>query len=158
MEGTINDIKIILTNERIAYLATSNGKYSDNAVIAFVCDDELNIFFGSFSDTLKCKNIDINPYVAVAVSTLQIHGLARKITYGSEEYNNKLVVYNKKFPQYAHVFEKENNELYVIEPLIVWNYNPSKGEMYRDKIIFSQNYYDDLKPYEAPIVFEERKK
>jgi len=158
MNELVCKFKKILDCEKIAYIATTNNKYVDNSTICFSCDENLNIYFGSYSDTLKCKNIEGNPHVAIAVSTLQIHGVVRKIFYGSEEYKNKIKNYNLKFPQYAHVFEKEHNELYEIKPLVIWNYNPSKGEMNRDKVIFDMEYYKKLSPYEAPKEFKNRKK
>lgn len=145
-----NTIKKILEKEKLAYIATSYDNFVDNSVICCSNDNDLNLYFGSYSDTLKCRNIDANPIVAIAVSTLQIHGNARIITHGSEEYIEKIKIYNAKFPQYAHVFNKENNELYEIKPLVIWNYNPSKGEMHRDKLIFDNDYFNRIESYEPP--------
>jgi len=156
----VNDLfesfKKILGGEKLACIATSNGIFVDNSVICYAFDDELNLYFGSYSDTLKCRNIQLNPFAAVAVSTLQIHGTVRMIEHGSEEYKLKIRIYNKRFPQYAHVFNKENNELYEVKPLVIWNYDPSKGEMHRDKIIFNNDYYSKINAYEPPEVFRNR--
>lgn len=157
MKELLHSVKKILRKEKLAYIATTNNQYVDCSTLCFAIDEDINIYFGSYSDTLKCRNIDVNPYVAISVSTLQIHGVARMITHESEEYNNKITFYNDRFPQYAHVFTKENNELYEVKPLVVWNYNPKAGEMNRDVMIFDQDYYDSLRPYIPPKEFNYRK-
>ncbi|MDF2985148.1 MAG: Pyridoxamine 5-phosphate oxidase [Eubacterium sp.] len=140
-------IKGILEKEKLLSLATSNEKYPDNSVVCFAYDDNLHLFFGSYSDTLKCRNISDNPYVAVTAGTLQIHGIAVVVPYGSTAYNAKRLIYDKRFPQYTSVFEKLNNELYEITPLAIWNYNPSLGEMHRDEFIYDEDYYNSISPY-----------
>ena len=79
-------IKKILEKEKLAYIATSFDNNVDNSVICYSNDSDLNLYFGSYSDTLKCRNIVRNPIVAIAVATLQIHGNARIVEHGSEEY------------------------------------------------------------------------
>lgn len=157
MKEIYDTVKNILIHETLAYLATSYKNYTDNSTVAYWADESFNIFYGSYSDTLKCKNIHNNPYVGLVISTLQIHGVARKIEHNSEEYNLKIQGYNEKFPQYAHVFNNENNELYIIKPLVIWNYNSTKGEMYRDKIIFDESYFGQLGAYEPPLFYNQRK-
>ena len=140
-------VKNILEREKLFYLATTNSKYADSSAVCFAYDEDLHLYFGSYSDTLKCRNIAQNPYVAISVGTLQIHGIARIVTYKSDEYKRKREIYDKRFPQYASVFEKVNNELYEINPLVIWNYNPSLGEMNRDELIIDQEYYESISPY-----------
>jgi uncharacterized protein YhbP (UPF0306 family) len=140
-------IERILEREKLLCLATTNNKYPDNSVVCFAYDENLNLYFGSYSDTLKCRNISVNPYVALTVGTLQFHGTTRIIPYGSLEYKNKRAIYDKRFPQYVSVFEKINNELYEIKPLVIWNYNTSLGEMNRDEMIFDMDYYKSISPY-----------
>ncbi len=147
MELKTETIKKVLEKEKLLYLGTTNGKYPDNSAVCFAYDDDLHLYFGSYSDTLKCRNIAQNPYVAVTCGTLQIHGIARAVPYGSEEYTEKRAVYDKRFPQYATVFEKEANELYEILPLVIWHYNPSLGEMHRDEFILDRTYYKEIEPY-----------
>jgi general stress protein 26 len=147
MELGIEKIKNILEKEKLIYVGTTNGKYPDSSVVCFAYDENINLYFGSYSDTLKCRNISQIPYVAVSVGTLQIHGIAKIIQYGSEEYINKRVVYDKRFPQYKSIFEKTNNELYEISPLVIWDYNPSLGEMNRDELIIDLDYYKSIFPY-----------
>lgn len=137
----------ILERERLLYVATSNQLYPDNSAVCFAYDENLHMYFGSYSDTLKCRNIAKNPYVAVCAGTLQIHGTARIVPYGSEEYKNKRAVYDKRFPQYKSVFERVDNELYEILPLVIWNYNTSLGEMNRDELILDLAYYQSISPY-----------
>ena len=153
--NTIDKISIlrILNKGKLAYIATTNGKFVDNAIVCYANND-LKIYFGCYSDTLKGKNIARIPYVALAISTLQIHGKARIIEYKSKEYRMKLKYYKERHPQYVNVFHKMNNELYEVEPLVVWSYNPKKGEMNRDVYILDQNYYNKLKPYEAKASYE----
>ena len=86
----------------------------------------LTIYFGSFTDTLKGRFIEKNSQVAM------------------------------KFPFYKSFFEYENNELYKVQPLIIWHYDHHKGMMYRDKIIVDENYYKILQPYEPPAKFKHR--
>ncbi len=148
MELNAEKIISILEKEKLLFLGTTNNKYPDNSAVCFAYDENLHLYFGSYSDTLKCKNIANNPHVAIAVGTLQIHGTAKIVPYGSEEYIGKRAIYDKRFPQYVSVFQKVNNELYEIIPLVIWNYNPSLGEMNRDKLIFDLEYYKSIFPYE----------
>ncbi len=93
---------------------------------------------------LKCRNISQNPYVAITVGRLQIHGIAKIVPYESEEYKSKRTIYDQRFPQYKSIFEKIDNELYEIYPLVIWNYNPSLGEMNRDELIIDLEYYKSI--------------
>lgn len=147
MELSSDKIVSILEKENLSYLGTTGGEFPDNSAVCFAYDENLHLYFGSYSDTLKCKNISQNPYVAVAIGTLQIHGTAKIVQYGSEEYRMKRAIYDKRFPQYASVFEKINNELYEISPLVIWNYNPSLGEMNRDELIIDLEYDKKISPY-----------
>ena len=56
-------------------------------------------------------------------------------------------IYDDRFPKYKNLFELKDNELYKITPLVIWNYNPDKGEMYRDTIVFDKKYYDSIDVY-----------
>lgn len=147
MELNSENIINILEKEKLLYLGTTNSRYPDNSAVCFAYDENLHLYFGSYSDTLKCKNVSQNPYVAICVGTLQIHGIAKIVSYGSEEYKSKRTIYDKRFPQYVSVFEKVNNELYEIRPLVIWNYNPSLGEMNRDELILDLEYYKSISPY-----------
>ena len=147
MKLDLNTINNILEKEKLLYLATTNSKQPDNSVVCFAYDENLHLYFGSYSDTLKCRNIAKNPYVAISVGTLQIHGIAKIVPYGSKEYKNRRKIYDDRFPQYVSVFEKADNELYEIKPLVIWNYNPSLGEMNRDELIIDLDYYKSISPY-----------
>lgn len=140
-------IKSIIEKEKLLYLATTNCNHPDNSAVCFAYDENLHLYFGSYSDTLKCRNISQNPYVAISVGTMQIHGIAKVVPYGCEEYKLKREIYDKRFPQYVSVFEKIDNELYEILPLVIWNYNPSFGEMNRDVLIIDMKYYKSISPY-----------
>lgn len=147
MALSIEKIKSILAKETLLSLATTAKKAPDNSIVCFAYDEGLHLYFGSYSDTLKCKNIEENPYVAIAVKTIQIHGKAKIVPHGSKEYEIKSAIYAKRFPQYVSVFEKEMNELYEITPLVIWNYNSAEGEMHRDELILDTNYYNSISVY-----------
>ncbi|MBU3146872.1 pyridoxamine 5'-phosphate oxidase family protein [Clostridium sp. CF012] len=147
MKVNLDTINKILEREKLLYLATSNEIYPDNSAVCFAYDEDLHLYFGSYSDTLKCRNIAENPFVAISVGTLQIHGIAKIVPYSSTEYKNKRKIYDKRFPQYVSVFQKNSNELYEINPLAIWNYNPSLGEMNRDELIIDLEYYQSISPY-----------
>jgi uncharacterized protein YhbP (UPF0306 family) len=149
MKLKINTINNILKREKLLYLSTTNSKYPDNSVVCFAYDENLHLYFGSYSDTLKCRNIAENPYVAISVGTLQIHGIAKIVPYGSTDYKNRRKIYDERFPQYASVFKKIDNELYEINPLVIWNYNPSMEEMNRDELIIDLEYYQSISPYKS---------
>lgn len=147
MELDFGTVLNLLEKEKLLYLATTNKIYPDNSAVCFAYDQDLHLYFGSYSDTLKCRNLAENPHVAVCSGTLQIHGITRLIPYGSEAYKCKREIYDRRFPQYASVFEMINNELYEITPLVIWRYNPSLGEMNRDELILEPGYYNSIAPY-----------
>jgi hypothetical protein len=143
-----NKVLKILKKEKLAYIATTNGRFVDNAVVCY-SSIQYHIYFGCYEDTLKGWNIKENPNIALAIGALQIHGTARKIEYKSSEYNEMIKSYGEKWPKYLPVFDIENNQLYEIKSKVIWLYNPSKGEMNRDVLIFDESYYKELKPYES---------
>ncbi len=146
----------ILSANRMCYIATTGNNFVDNAMVAYYAEGFF-LFFGSFSDTLKCKNIHTNPNVAVCIDNLQFHGKAEIIEHKCSDYKDIVEKYIKKFPQYKFYFELEDNELYRIVPQVIWLYDSSKGTMHRDMIVFDNDYYNKLKPYEAPVEFRKRK-
>ena len=86
------------------------------------------------------------------MGTLQIHGIASLVEYGTPEYNKGRENYDKRFPQYTEVFECVDNELYMIKPLVIWNYNPALGEeMYREMLVFDENYLNQIEVYHPHI-------
>ncbi|EMS69617.1 pyridoxamine 5'-phosphate oxidase family protein [Ruminiclostridium cellobioparum] len=147
MELDFGTVINILEKEKLLYLATTNKIYPDNSAVCFAHDQDLHLYFGSYSDTLKCRNLAENPHVAVCAGVLQIHGIARLVPYGSHEYIHKREIYDRRFPKYTAVFEKKNNELYEITPLVIWRYNTSLGEMNRDELILDTGYYKSISPY-----------
>ena len=151
----IEEILSLLQKQTLMSIGTQGINGPDNSIVCFAFDEQCNLYFGSYSDTLKCKNVSINPIVAITIGTLQIHGHASIVPYGTIDYQNGRAIYDSRFPQYKEVFEFENNELYKIEPLVIWNYNPSKGEMHRDSVIFDQRYYDTIDVYK-PHHYEKR--
>ncbi len=148
-------ISAILESQRMCYLATANHSFVDNAMIAFY-PEGFELFFGSFSDTLKCRNIVENPQVAICVGQLQIHGIAHLIAAESPEYHQYVSKYLTRFPNYRFYFELQNNEFYRINPLVIWLYDSSKGTMHREKLVLDQDYYYRLQPYETPEQFHKK--
>ncbi|WP_178842433.1 hypothetical protein [uncultured Treponema sp.] len=150
------DVCKLLSSQKLLSLGTAGEKFLDNSIVCFSYDENCNLYFGSYSDTLKCKNIARNCYVAVTVGTLQIHGKAGIVEYGTEAYKIARSNYDRRFPKYAELFEKKGNELYVIKPLVIWNYNPSAGgEMYRDTLVLDKDYIKQIEVY-TPHKYEER--
>ena len=150
-----SQIITILEGQRMCYLATTNQSFVDNAMVAYYSEG-FDLYFGSFRDTLKCRNIDENPHVAIGVGKLQIHGSAQLIAAESPEHQEYVAKYLTKFPNYQFYFELQNNELYRIKPLVIWLYDSSKGTMHRDRLIIDQDYYHQLQPYETPEKFQKK--
>lgn len=142
-----NIVLQLLSKQKLMSLATSGKDYPDNSIVCFAYDDNCNLYFGSYSDTLKCKNISHNKVVAITVGTLQIHGEANIVDYGTDEYKIGRAIYDKRFPQYQEIFERENNELYIVRPYVIWNYNPAVREMHRDTLVFKEEYYNEIEVY-----------
>ncbi|WP_294353096.1 pyridoxamine 5'-phosphate oxidase family protein [uncultured Clostridium sp.] len=154
----IQEITNILEKQMLMSLGTYGNKYPDNSIVCFAYNDKAELFFGSYSDTLKCKNIRDNKVVAITIGTLQIHGEAKIVPYGTDEYFKGRQIYDSRFPQYKEMFEQENNELYIIKPYVIWNYNPSKGgEMYRDSLVLNQKYIEEIDIYK-PHKYKPRQK
>lgn len=147
MKLNIDTVKLILEKEKLLSLGTTNKMYPDNSVVCFAYDEDLHLYFGSYSDTLKGRNIASNPYVAITIGSLQIHGIAKIIPYGSKEYKIKREIYDKRYPEYKALFELVNNELYEVSPITIWNYNSCLGEMNRDELIIDRDYYKSIDPY-----------
>lgn len=146
----------LLSQQKLLSLGTAGREFPDNSIVCFSYDKECNLYFGSYSDTLKCKNIAHNSNVAITVGTLQIHGKASIVEYGTKEYRIGRENYDSRFPQYADMFERVGNELYIVKPLVIWNYNPSAGgEMYRETLVFDENYISQIEVY-SPHEYEKR--
>lgn len=153
---TKEDICKLLSSQKLISLGTAGKEFPDNSIVCFSYDEDCNLYFGSYSDTLKCKNIAHNSNVAITVGTLQIHGKASIVEYGTEEYKIGRANYDSRFPQYAEIFEKVGNELYIIRPLVIWNYNPAiGGEMYRETLVFDEDYISQIEVY-SPHKYEKR--
>ncbi len=143
----------ILKTQKLMSIGTKGENFPDNSVVCFAYDVNCNLYFGSYSDTLKCKNISKCSYVAITTGTLQIHGMASIMEYGTMNYSNARKIYDKRFPQYKEMFELKDNELYIVKPLVVWNYNPKNGQMIRDVKIFDEDYYKSIDVYN-PHLYE----
>jgi general stress protein 26 len=155
MESLEDKIQNLFAEKKICYIASTNNSFVDNAMVAYYSEG-FTIYFGSFNNTLKCRNILANPHVAICIENIQIHGLARHIESSSEVYQVYKEKYISKFPSYEFYFGLEENELYKVEPLVIWHYDSKKGIMHRDKIVIDQQYYEALEPYEAPLKINRR--
>lgn len=129
---------------------------SMNAVVAFYSED-FRIYFGTFADTCKARDIMKNNVVAITVGPLQYHGKARILEENTEESNVYRRKYVSKFPQYDFYFDLENNVFFEITPLVIWLYDSSKGLMHRDKLVFDSKYYEKGDFYSPPKEFKKKK-
>lgn len=155
MESLEITIQTKLAGKKMCCIASFNNTFVDNAMVAYYSEG-FTIYFGSFQDTLKCRNISVNPHVALCIDNIQIHGLARRIEHSSKEYKEYKQKYLAKFPHYDFYFNLAGNEFYKVVPLVVWYYDSAKGIMHREKIIIDQQYYKELKPYETPLQINPR--
>lgn len=107
---TREDVCGILGTQKLMSIGTMGRDYPDNSVVCFSFDNDCNLYFGSYSDTLKCKNIAYNNHVAITTGTLQIHGIAGAVEYGSKAYKAGRENYDRRFSKYTELFEREGNE------------------------------------------------
>lgn len=79
-----------------------------------------------------------------------LHFFDIQLLYRKIEY---LFLENCIHPQLSYNLD---NELYIIKPLVIWNYNPSLGgEMYREMRVFDDNYLNEIEVY-YPHAYEKR--
>ncbi|WP_195428454.1 hypothetical protein [Clostridium sp. D46t1_190503_E9] len=142
-EYIINTLK----KKKLCSIATFNGVFIDNAVV-FYLSQNFNIYFGAYNYTTKCKFINVNKLVALTIGNIQIHGRCVKIGKNSLEYEKIKAEYLEKFPYYGEYLRDKNNYLYKVTPLVLWMYDNRKSGMNREKIIFNEEYYKRIKPYD----------
>ena len=84
-----NKFLSFLKQQKLAVIATSSPSKPtpESALIAFVEDDELCLYFQTGRHTRKAANLRINPYVSLVIGlqlddkvTMQYEGVATKIT------------------------------------------------------------------------------
>lgn len=156
MESLRNKILSILSKEKTCSIATYSDGVLDNAVVNFYSED-FKIYFGTFVDTRKAKNIVKNNIVAITIGPIQYHGKARILEDSTEEYNLYRRKYAEKFPNLDFYFDLEGNVFFEIGPLVIWLYDSSKGLMHRDKLVFDSNYYKVGNFYSPPSMFKRKK-
>ena len=152
MDQVKGKIENALKEKSFCSIATSSNRDVDNAVVAFYSEN-LNLYFGTYNDTLKSRYVKTNSQVAICIENIQIHGMAHLIEDDSEEYKKYFEKYLLKFPDYKFFYEIEH-EFYRVDPLVIWFYN---GYMSRDKIIIDENYYQRIKPYETHLHFNKKR-
>lgn len=138
------DILKIFKRNKECSIATFNKHYVCNSVVSDY-NDGLNLYFGTFDDSMKGKNIEINNICAITINSLQMHGIITKLDKNSFEYKMQIDSYLRKFPYYRDFFCHDNNYLYKINPLIFLIYNYRKGERYKEEFVIDYKYYDELK-------------
>jgi hypothetical protein len=133
----------LIANESLASLAACDGERLDNAVVC-VASEGLRLYFGAFSTTLKASLMIARPIVALTIGPIQYHGAARIIRRGTDEYGSARAIYDRKFPQYAELFESAGNALFEVRPLALWLYETSSGALSRPVLIKDETYFSSL--------------
>ena len=145
----------IYGEEKLATLATMGPGGPDGVVfvdasVIFVAPWGFNLLFGSFNDTGKARNIAWNPDVALTLGTLQIRARARMISQETDEYTEGRKIYDVRFPQFADWFDREGNELYLLETRAIWRYAPEHGMMARELLELEDGFAKRIGAYESP--------
>lgn len=144
----------ILIKKKYCSLATSDLKDVNNAMVGYYSED-LDLYFGSLNNTLKCRHILVNPQVAVCIDNVQIHGIANLLEKDTAMYKKYAKKYLEKFPYDKFYFEMENMNFYKIEPLVLWWFDLS-GIYQREKLVIDNDYYQNLNPFENPQSINKR--
>lgn len=141
----------LLRNKDIMVLATSsNDRVTARSVSYIVLNS--SIYFQTDKTFLKCKQIIINPNVALCIDNIQIEGSAKIKGHPFDEENRAFVeefrkVHNGSFNAYSHM---ENEVVIEIEPISItlWKYEEGKPLRdfldLRDKRAYRE-YYDNCK-------------
>ena len=104
----------------------------ESAVVAFSETDNLELIFGSFSDTRKNKNLQNNNRVSFVISdnniTVQYEGLAKELS-GSEAIKAREIHLFKNPSSKKYAFD-EKQRFFKVTPTWIrysdFNYNPKK--------------------------------
>lgn len=156
MESLTDKILSILSKEKTCSIATYSDGVLDNTIVNFYSED-FKIYFGTFADTRKAKNIVKNNVVAMTIGPIQYHGKASILEDSTDQYNLYRRKYVEKFPNLDFYFDLEGNVFFEARPLVIWLYDSSKGLMYRDKLVFDSNYYKAGDFYSPPSMFKRKK-
>jgi uncharacterized protein YhbP (UPF0306 family) len=99
----------IIESSTYLSLGTTDGKEPWVNAVFFASDEDLNLYFTSYNDSVHCQNILKNPHVAVAIfdshiipgsgraQGVQIKGMCQRVR-GDELLQAIEVVYKKRFP------------------------------------------------------------
>lgn len=139
MESVKSKVLKVLDSRKMCYVATQGRGFVDNAMVAY-WSEGFNLYFGSYADTLKNRNLNANPSIAVCVENVQIHGIAEKLERGSREFWQYVDKYCEKFPTYRFYFEHSTNEYFRVKPLVIWIYDVTSEGVKREKIVFDEAY------------------
>ncbi|MDP3176303.1 MAG: hypothetical protein Q8M76_00280 [Spirochaetaceae bacterium] len=133
----------LIEKESLASVAACDGRRLDNAVIC-VANDGLYLYFGGLTTTLKGRLMLARSTVALTIGSMQYHGSARVLPHGSDDYLRARATYDRKFPQYAKLFELEDNELFELRPLALWLYDGVNGVLNRPFLVKDEGYFRSL--------------
>lgn len=141
----------LLRNKDIMVLATSSSDRVTARSVSYIVLNS-SIYLQTDKTFLKCKQIIINPNVALCIDNIQIEGSAKIKGHPFDEENRAFVeefrkVHNGSFNAYSHM---ENEVVIEIEPISItlWKYEEGKPLRdfldLRDKRAYRE-YYDNSK-------------
>jgi len=127
-ETFCKEAETILSNANSIVLATAYAAKVTARTMSHV-NDGLEIMFQTGQNSEKALQMQKNPYVALAVSNLQIEALATMLGHPLNDCNIHFVnLYKQKFPKYFQLYSGSEHEvLFVCKPLKVTLYKYIDG-------------------------------
>jgi uncharacterized pyridoxamine 5'-phosphate oxidase family protein len=124
-----------LEGKRAIVLATTSNNRVTARTVSFV-NNGLHVFFWSYRNHTKCKQIKENPNVALCRDNLQVEGTAS--LHGSilNNYNiDYLTIFKKKFPKdYKRYVNEPDMTLVKVKPILFILLVNIDGTLYRDHL------------------------
>lgn len=117
-----NTVLSHLNGTKLATISTSNAKTNqpESALIAFVEDKNLNLYFQTASDTRKFNNLINNPKIALVIGfsekTIQYEGVATQIVNADHIARVKTMFKTKKSPTTQEFLNRPNVAFFSIKP------------------------------------------
>lgn len=115
-------IKKVLTDNTLAVISTVNSETAipQSALVAFVENDNLELFFQTSNKTKKYRNLLANPTVAFVVgfgwTTLQYEGSVEDVNDKGEIENIKRLFAKKDGPTTRHYLDLPDTVLFIVTP------------------------------------------
>lgn len=116
-------VAAFLKSQQLAVLSTTDSSAPESALIAFVEDEELCLYFQTGAATRKVQNLRINPRVSLVMGltsnekvTLQYQGQAEEIIVAQEIIRCKQRFYDKNSPTTRNYLERPDAIFFKIEP------------------------------------------